>query len=70
MVAESDNELINEGAKAAALGNVKLIRRINMYVKAHTGFSCSSFIKGTVFDVDLEQDQSSPVPSQHTFCDP
>lgn len=56
--------------KATALGNVKLIRRINMYVKSHTGFSCSSFVKAAVFYVDLGQDQSSPVLSQHTLSNP
>lgn len=56
--------------KARALGNVKLIRRINMYVKSHTGFSCSSFMKDAIFDIDLGQDQSSLVLSQHTLSNP
>lgn len=53
-----------------ALGYTKLIRSINMYVKFQTGFSCSSFIKDAVFGVDLEQDQSTTVRSQHTLSNP
>lgn len=41
-----------------------------MYVKSHTGFSCSFFMKDAIFDIDLGQDQSSPVLSQHTLSNP